>query len=1008
MSQVDQWLDGLGLSEYAARFAENRIDFSVLRELTDQDLKDLGIVLGDRRKLLRAIRELDAPAPAAAADAAERRQLTLMFCDLVGSTTLSANLDPEDLRTVISAYHRCCAETVERHGGFVAKYMGDGVLVYFGYPQASEHDAEHAVEAGLALVEAVPRLVTPAGAPLQVRVGIATGMVVVGDLIGSGESQERGVVGETPNLAARLQAIAEPNAVVIAVGTRRLLGGLFELQNLGPQNLKGIPGPVAAWAVKGARRIESRFEALHAGDRLLPLAGRTGEAETLARCWAKAVGGQGQAVLLSGEAGVGKSRLIAHLIERLAGEPHRRLRYYCSPQHTASAFYPVISQLERATGLAPTDKAADRLDKLAAMLEQTSSTTSPQTPAQRRQRTLDALVDQVDKLARAEPVLLVFEDAHWADPSSLEWLGLVLERMARLRLLMVVTFRLEFAPPWSGRVGVTSLTLERLSESDANDIIDRLAAGRTLPPMVRRDIIERADGIPLFVQEMTRAVLEADDDSSREAVPATLQASLLSRLDRLGEAKEVAQLGAAIGREFSHDLLASVSAKPATELDRSLERLVAAGLLFRRQPPPRATYLFNHALVQDAAYGTLLREARRTIHARIVDALENRFADIVANQPELVARHCTEAGLIDKAAALWGKAGRRSFAHSALWEAVEQLSRALAQIASLPGSPALRREQIELQLDLSTALIHTKGHAAPETKAAFNHARSLIEQAAALGEAPEDPLVAYAVLYGVWVRNRMAFNGPVALDLAAQFQAMARAEGATVPLMLGHLLAGISLVVTGGLAAGKSELDQAVALYDPVEHRVLATRFGHDVRVSALAWRAFASWALGDSEASLLDRQSAVTGAREIGHAATLMFALSHVSLTLLHAARCDEAAALIDELVELADGKGALYWKSYGLLLRGWFMALKGEPAQAVDIIRSAMTDMRSTGATGYAPWYLSVLAHAHAELGQFDDARRCMSEALSTMAATGERWCEADVHRRAGEIERLADRQA
>ena len=596
MSQVAEWLDGLGMSEYAALFAENRIDLSVLRELTEQDLKDLGIVLGDRRRLLRAIRALDAPATTPA-DAAERRQLTLMFCDLVGSTTLSARLDPEDLRVVISAYHRCCAETVERHAGFVAKYMGDGLLVYFGYPQAREHDVEHAVEAGLALAEAVPKLLTPAGAPLQVRVGIATGMVVVGDLIGAGQAEERGVVGETPNLAARLQGIADPNTVVIAGGTRRLLGDLFELQDLGPQDLKGIPGLVPAWAVRGARKVESRFDALHAGGGLIPLTGRAGEAETLAHCWAKAVAGDGQAVLLSGEAGVGKSRLVADLIERLAAEPHRRLRYYCSPHHTASPFHPIIDQLERSTGLVPPDSAGDKLDALLAGIA--PSIAVAQTPAQRRQRTFDALVDEVDKLATAEPVLLVFEDAHWADPSSLEWLGRVLERMPQLRLLVVVTFRPEFTASWSGWPGVTMLDLERLSKADANAMIDRLAGTRRLPANVRSDIIERADGIPLFVQEMTRAVLDAGDGSSREAVPATLQASLLSRLDRLGEAKEVAQLGAAIGREFSHELLASIAVKSAAELDRSLDRLVAAGLVFRQRPPPRATYLFNHALVQD-------------------------------------------------------------------------------------------------------------------------------------------------------------------------------------------------------------------------------------------------------------------------------------------------------------------------------------------------------------------------------------------------------------------------
>jgi class 3 adenylate cyclase len=468
MPQITQWLKALGMSEYAARFAENRIDFSVVRNLSDQDLKDLGVVLGDRRKLLRAIRELDMPRPAASAEAAERRQLTLMFCDLVGSTALSATLDPEDLRAIIGAYHRCCTETIERLGGFVAKYMGDGVLVYFGYPQAHEHDAERAVEAGLALVEAVPKLVTPADAPLQVRVGIATGMVVVGDPVGSGEAQERGVVGETPNLAARLQGIAEPNAVVIAAGTRQLLGDLFELRDLGQQHLKGIPAPVPAWSVLRAHKMESRRVARgRRHDRFGRPSWRGRSPGAVLVRGPRA--GEGQAVLLSGEAGVGKSRLIVDLMERLGPEPHQRLRYFCSPQHTASAFHPIIGQLERAAGIAPSDSTTARLDKLDAMLEQTSSTADAalladllglasddrypavsQTPAQRRQRTLDALVGQVEKLARAQPVLMVFEDAHWTDPSSLELLGRVLERMAPLRLLLIVTFRPEFAPPWAG------------------------------------------------------------------------------------------------------------------------------------------------------------------------------------------------------------------------------------------------------------------------------------------------------------------------------------------------------------------------------------------------------------------------------------------------------------------------------------------------------------------------------------------------------------------------------
>ena len=530
-----------------------------------------------------------------------------MFCDLVGSTALSARLDPEDMRGIIGAYHGCCTALVERHGGFVAKYMGDGVLAYFGYPHAHEHDAERAVQAGLAIVEAAPKLVTAAGSPLRVRVGIATGLVVVGDLVGSGEAQERGVIGETPNLAARLQAIAEPDAVVIAEGTRRLLGNLFVLRDLGALDLKGIAGPARAWAALRSSSAESRFEALHASG-LTALVGREEEFELLLRRWSRAKSGEGQVVLLSGEAGIGKSRLTAALLERLAGEPHTRLRYFCSPQHTDSALYPIIGQMERAAGLAHDDTPQAKLDKLDAVLAPTSTSIEHAalfaemlslpndgrypaldlTAPQRRQRTFEALVSQVEALTRQSPVLMIFEDAHWTDPTSLEAFGRTVDRIAGLRALLIVTFRPEFEAPWIGRPHVTTLTINRLAQRDIDVMIDRVAGNKLIPASVRQDIVERTDGIPLFVEEMTKAVLEAESEGEARrtvaavpspalAVPASLHASLMARLDRLGSAKEVAQIGAAIGREFSHALLAAVARKPEAELGSALDRLIAGG-----------------------------------------------------------------------------------------------------------------------------------------------------------------------------------------------------------------------------------------------------------------------------------------------------------------------------------------------------------------------------------------------------------------------------------------------
>jgi class 3 adenylate cyclase/predicted ATPase len=1042
MHDIAQWLDKLGLGQYAQRFDDNGIDLSILPDLTDQDLEKLGVLLGHRRKLQRAIAELErtetstpvaavsatAPALPRQLDSAERRHVTVMFADLVGSTALSASMDPEDLREVISAYQTCVAETMHRFDGFVAKYMGDGVLVYFGYPQAHEDDAERAARAGLELIAAVTAL--KSRATLQTRVGIATGLVVVGDLIGSGEAQERGIVGETPNLAARLQGIAEPNSVVIADSTRRLLGNLFELKDLGPWELKGIVGLVRAWAALRMSSVESRFEALHTTD-LTALVGREEESAILRRRWQRAKTGEGQVVLVSGEAGIGKSRLTAALLEGLTCEPHTRLRYFCSPQRANSALYPIIGQMERAAGLAHDDKPRAKLDKLDAVLAQTSTSIHDATlfaemlslpndgrypslelpPQQRRQRTLEALISQIEALTRQNPVLMIFEDAHWTDPTSLEVFGRVVDQIATLRGLLIVTFRPEFAPPWIGQSHVTALTINRLTQREVSALIDRVVGNKPLSTSIRQDIVERTDGIPLFVEEITKAVLEAESEGAGQrtvstmpsrvhAVPASLHASLMARLDRLGPAKEVAQIGAAIGRQFSHTLLASVLRKTEAELGSALDRLIQAGLLFRQGVPPHSTYLFKHALVQDAAYGTLLREPRRALHARIAETFESQFAEIAESQPELLAHHFTEAGLVEKAAGLWGKAGQQSLTRSALVEATAQLNRALAQLATLPGTAVLRREQIKLQVGLANALIHTKGYAAPDTKASFDRARVLIERAEALGETLEDPLLLFSVLYGFWVANLVAFDGDAVRELAMQFLALAERQSTTVALMIGHRLMGISLLLTGDIAEGRAHFDQAIALYDPAEHRTLATRFGQDAGVTILSFRSMALWVLGHPAAALADADQALEGAVQIGQAATLMLALTLALRINIYCGNYTAANALSDKLVALAEEKSASLWKAAGMMDQGFLLALTGEARNAVQVITSAIAAWQSTGSTLWMPLFLTFLARAFAELDHFNDAWRCIEEAMTTAERTKERWCEAEVHRTAGEI--------
>jgi class 3 adenylate cyclase/tetratricopeptide (TPR) repeat protein len=1039
MEQIADWLKGLGMSEYAERFEQNGITIAALPHLTDHDLKEIGVLLGHRRVILAAINtignaaRLDAEPMSVAErrpkDAAERRHVTVMFSDLVGSTALSTRLDPEDVRELILAYQECVTETIRRFEGFLAKYMGDGVLIYFGYPQAHEDDAERAVRAGLELIAAVKEL--PAQVPLQTRVGIATGLVVVGDLIGSGEAQERGIVGETPNLAARLQSLAEPNMLVIADGTRKLIGNLFELEDLGLKELKGISKPVRAWSALRPSAVASRFEALRATG-MTALVGRDEENALLLSCWSKAKAGEGQVVLLSGEAGIGKSRLTAALLERLVSEPHTRLRYFCSPQHTDSAFYPIVGQIERAAGLRRDDTSLAKLDKLDALLVQTATSKEDMalvaellslpndgryprldlTPQQLRQKTLEALTAQLSSLAGQHPVLMIFEDVHWIDPTSLEVLKRSVEQIKALSALLIVTFRPEFVAPWVAQSQVTSIILNRLGERDAAAIVASLASNQELSADVLAEIVERTDGVPLFVEEMTKAVLEAESESdarkttaavpSSAAVPASLHASLMARLDRLGPAKEVAQIGAVIGREFSHTLLAAVASEPEAKLLSTLERLTAADLLLQQGVPPNATYLFKHALIQDAAYGTLLRQPRRALHARIAETLEGQFAEIAETQPELVARHCTEAGLVEKAAVLWGKAGQRSLQRSALVEAAEQLRRALAQINALAATPALRQEAIKLQVALATVLFHVKGYTAPDTIAAFERADAMMEHAESLGEHPEgeDALLRFSVLYGQWTGNFTSGNLERAAEIAKQFLAVAERQTQSAPLLLAHRIMGGSLAISGALQTARQHLDQAVALYVAAEHRSLATRFGQDIGVAALGYRSYVLYHLGYPESAFRDVDEALKSARELGQTGTLLYALLHASLIELLCSRFGKAEAFVEEIIALSEKNGLAYWKLLARLWLGLVFAATDRGDEAVKLISSGISGLAKSLTTLYRPLCLVWLAHAHAACGRVAEAQNAVSEALDAVSKTNERWDEAEIYRTAGEL--------
>ncbi len=1030
VATISEWLDSLGMSEYAQRFADNRIDdVSILRDLTDQDLKDIGVPLGHRRKMLRAIAETvgtastkikSAPASEPKPrDDAERRQLTVMFCDLVGSTALSARMDPEDLRDLIGAYHKCVAEAVSRFGGFVAKYMGDGVLVYFGYPQAHEDDPERAVRAGLVLIDAVGQLRKTE--PLQVRIGIGTGLVVVGDLVGSGDSQERGVVGETPNLAARLQAVAAPNTVVIGPRTRRLLADLFEYQDLGQIEVKGFAEPVHAYQVVRVSSVESRFEALRTTT--TPLVGRDEEIELLMRRWQQAKDGDGSVVLISGEPGIGKSRIAATLVERLSAEPHTRLRYFCSPHHQDSALYPSIAQLERAAGFRREDTAEQRLAKLEAVLALGTNDLSEAvplladllsipsgdrypplnlTPQKRKERTLDALWAQVEGLSARQPVLIAFEDVHWSDPTTRESLDLLIDRVPALRVLVLITFRPEFTLPWIGRPQVTLLSLSRLPPRQRAEMIAQVTGGKPLPKEIADEIVDRTDGVPLFVEELTKAVIESGiltETSDRYAItgpvaplaiPTTLHASLLARLDRLAPTREVAQIGAALGRHFSHELISAVAPMPQHQLDDALAQLVSAELIFRRGMPPDAEYTFKHALVQDAAYGTLLRGRRQQLHARIAATLEDQFPEIKATQPELLARHCAEAGLAAKAVGYRLKAGQQALVREAMIEAEAQLRKGLGLVANMPDGAERLQYELDLQIALSIALIATQGYAAPAVAETHGRARELCERL-------DRPTQLVYLLAGECVGHLHRAELALACQLSKQILDLGEARNDAAVKFQGHLSSAVSWFFRGDFVAARAHAEQALALYDPA-HAVLGPV---DPQIRTLTYSFRLLMYLGYLDQARLRRHETLAQARQRTHAHTLASVLGIALLCDAHI-RSDLAILLqrAEELAALCAEHAFPYWAAIAFCIRGWCLSASGRVEEGLELLTEALANIRATGAVTSVPFFLTMLAGALGNAGRPTEGLKQLNEAVRQIEATKECWSESDVHRVRGEL--------
>ena len=1042
---VEQWLHSIGLAHYEAAFRENAIDATVLPNLTAEDLKDLGVfIVGHRRKMLSAIAGLGAapasdataqpesPAPQAPAAeaAAERRQLTVLFCDLVGSTALSVRLDPEDMREVVRAYQDCCARVIASYDGLVAKYMGDGVLAYFGFPRAHEDDAERAVRAGLELADAVAQLKTRAPEPLLARIGVATGVVVVGDLVGEGSSQERAVVGDTPNLAARLQARAGAGGVLISDLTRRLIGDAFEVNSLGPQEMKGFDAPVGAWAVLREARAESRFEATRSG-RMTEFVGREPEVALLVERWRDASAGEGKVALLSGEPGIGKSRILAQLRERIADEPHVTVRYQCSPHHMNDAFYPILNQIWRAAEFVDEEPSAARLDKLEALARRSRLEPRDVVPfvaslnaipfedrygrlemtlVEQKERLMTALLALFEGLTGASPVLALLEDAHWIDPSSLELFSRLIARASRLRALLIVTFRPDFVAPWLGPGHVHALTLSRLGRRHAHALIDQVAGGKSLPVEVINEIVAKTDGVPLFIEELTKTVLESGllreekgsyvlaSSLTPLAIPSTLQDSLMARLDRLAPVKEVAQLGAAIGREFAYSLLEAVSPIRGELLQQALTQLMAAGLVFGHGTPPDATYTFKHALVQDTAYATLLKSRKQRLHQQIAETLRDLFPERAEREPGVVALHFTRAGLDEAAIGWWERAGERAVRRFANREAIESYVSGLKMIFNLPAGEARDRRELAFRLALGPALLADRGYASEEVE------RNSVATSR-LAEALQDAEAAFTSARGLWHYHYDRSELDRALTLAARLVALASHD-------VGGEKKSLALRAVGSTLMNKAEFARAIDVFERCIAESAAAplgaslaRHGEEPLIVSLQYKGLSLTVRGFPEAGLAAALEALSLAQRLNYPLMETFASNILANVLILRRDYASCVSLVRAQIEFCARHNLSFWSAAHEILHGAATACGGDPTGLTEV-EAGIRTWRQTGAELHVPTWSTYLADGALRVGALDVAERALTDGADACAKHGENFALAELRRLVGLLVRQRNR--